>query len=589
MDDQAAVRLQGVTFTYPGAAAPALQDVSLSIDRGDFIAIAGSNGSAKSTLCKAMNGLIPHFYTGDFLGEATVNGLSTAQHSVSELARHVGYVYQDFENQLVRPTVLDEASFGPLNYGYADYRERGMRALRMAGLTADPTEFIWQLSGGQKHLLALAGVIALEPKVIIIDEPVAQLDPRHARVIYDTLRKLNEEHGITVIVIEHHTEFIAEYCRHVVLMSEGSVVWKLPTREALNRTDELLRHQIYPPQVTQAAERAELGMRSGSLPIRLEEAVHYFAHADVSNSIPDSSAPAEELGEQPKCLNDGRDPVIAMKDVCFSYRTVDRKKQQILRHVNLAFRPGELVAIVGSNGAGKSSLMRLLTGIVRPEQGSVAVQGIDTRTASPERLADIVTYIYQNPEDMFIEDSIRKDIAYFLKARMVEGYERRVDDILADFNLVQLQERDGRLLSGGQQRRASLAIGVAMTPSVMLLDEPTANLDMATRRDVARLLQNVRRYTDTVIIATHDMQLVAEWATRIVVMHEGRVLHDGTKDTVFGNSDLLRQADLSAPQVLELSRMLGMPLCYTVDEFSMQWAGRNKEANDNGAYTQAAR
>ena len=203
------VQLKDVSFTYPGAENPVLNDIQLTINQGEFTAIVGGNGSGKSTLCKTFNGLIPQFYVGDFEGEVIVNGLTAKDHSVAQLSKNIGYVYQDFENQLLRPTVIDDACFVPLNYGLSDYKERGEWALEVTGLSALRDEFIWQLSGGQMHLLALAGTLAMRPKMIIIDEPIAQLDPNHAKQLYDILKKLHLEYGITIIVIEHHTEFIA--------------------------------------------------------------------------------------------------------------------------------------------------------------------------------------------------------------------------------------------------------------------------------------------------------------------------------------------------------------------------------------------
>ncbi|WP_055106649.1 ABC transporter ATP-binding protein [Paenibacillus ihumii] len=677
--------IDNVTFTYPGAEAPVLNGVSLQIKRGDFVAVIGGNGSGKSTLCKTLNGLIPHYYVGDFEGSVQVNGLQTLEHDVARLSRHVGYVYQDFENQLIRPTVLDDASFAPLNYGFEDYLERGQRALRLVDLTADPKEFIWQLSGGQKHQLALAGAVSLDPDILIIDEPVAQLDPRHARDIYELLRRLNEQHGKTIIVIEHHTEFIAEYCKQVVLMDQGRAVWSKPVEEALLELEQLRSSQIYPPQVTQAAaelakiqERDSAGMDDrepnlgcfglglphlASYPITLDEAAAYFQRlqqleplepqkersgligiaaghvADAGavaikeasgiSSIKDASniaavsganaatGKAGMAGEGANCperrvtsgnteantdvntdantdvdmginadANTDAAPIIEAKHVRFSYRTVSRERKVVLRDVSATFRTGDLVALVGNNGAGKSSFMRLITGVTKPESGRIVVKGMDTAATAPEQLANTVTYIYQNPEEMFIEDSIRKDVEFFLKARRVEGYKEKVDAILESFGLTELQHRDGRLLSGGQQRRASLAIGVAMNPSVILLDEPTANLDIATRKDITRLLKQLNRHVETVIVATHDMQLVAEWANRIIVMHQGDIIRDGTRESVFGDAGLLEQAGLRAPQILELSRRLGMsPLSYTVDEFAQRWNESRKGAARHGVCT----
>ena len=234
-----AVEITGLTYSYPGTSQPTLNGISLKIEKGDFLAVVGNNGCGKSTLCKVLNGLIPHFITGDFRGEVRVEGLNTLESEVGTLAQKVGYVYQDFENQIVRPTVLDDASYACLNYAFPDYLERGREALEQCGLRGRENEYVWQLSGGQTHLLALAGAVSLRPDILILDEPIAQLDPLHADRIYEVLRELNEKQGKTIIVIEHHTEYIADYCRHVLLMKDGRVQWMLPTREALQRVDEL--------------------------------------------------------------------------------------------------------------------------------------------------------------------------------------------------------------------------------------------------------------------------------------------------------------------------------------------------------------
>ena len=551
------IKIERASFKYPGGERPVLHDVSLTIEKGDFVAIIGGNGSGKSTLCKLINGLIPHYYVGDFSGQVTVNGLHTLETKVADLSHHVGYVYQDFDNQLVRARVLEDASFAPLNFGYEDYEARGRRALHLAGLVGHDDEFIWQLSGGQKHLLALAGAISLDPSILIIDEPIAQLDPFHAKEIYDVLKNLNEQHGITIIVIEHHTEFIADYCKQVVLMDQGSIIWKKDTAEALRLVDQLLTRQIYPPQVTQAAFQLK-DLLKQEYPITLTEALDTFPYHE---SVQQNEA-IEKNGEKQAPL------IVDIEQVQFSYKTITRSKKTVLQKVDLQVKQGDRIALVGNNGAGKSSLMRLITGLVKPEKGNVTVKGMNTKDYSPEKLADLVTYIYQNPEEMFIEDSVRKDVEFFLKARKIPQYEEKVAEILEQFDLTNLQERDSRLMSGGQQRRASLAIGVAMNPSVILLDEPTANLDIATRKHITNLINQLKDHVEAVIVATHDMQLVAEWANRIIVLKDGGVLHDGTRESVFNNRSLLDLAGLHPPQIMELSRNLNMsPVAYTVAEF----------------------
>ncbi|WP_058308353.1 ABC transporter ATP-binding protein [Gracilibacillus massiliensis] len=560
------IDIKNVTFQYPGATEAVLKNVSLSIEKGDFIAVLGGNGSGKSTLCKLLNGLIPHYYVGDFSGEVMVNELDTLNHKVADLSRSVGYVYQDFENQIVSPRVLEDACFAPLHYGLADFRERGLRALQLVGLTEVKDAFVWQLSGGQKHLLALASVLSLNPEIIIIDEPVAQLDPQHAMVIYDILKELNEVHGKTIIVIEHHTEFVASYAKNVVLMAKGNVTFKLPVKEALNQVDTLLAHQIYPPQITQAAMK--IGV-TDSLPITIEEGVSTFSEV----------GPLEAHTKPSQSRNK---TIVSYEKVDFSYKTVSRDKKQVLHDINCTINEGDYIALVGNNGAGKSSFMRLITGLVKPGSGDVLIDDINTRDLSPEHLAEKVTYIHQNPEQMFIEDCVDKDVEFFMKARKVKNYRSKVEQLLEQFELTNLADRDSRLLSGGQQRRASLAIGVGMNPEIMLLDEPTANLDISTRKHITRLLEGLKDTLKAVIVATHDMQLACEFANRIIVMHEGRIIHDGDRESVFQNYRLLEKAGLVPPQIFSFTQSLGWAQpAYTVEEFAKRY---QREEVANGVY-----
>ena len=287
------IEIENLTYSYPAADKPILRNVSLRIEKGDFLAIVGNNGCGKSTLCKTLNGLIPHFIAGEFSGSVRVDGIDTREADVGSLARRVGYVYQDFENQIVRPTVLDDASYACLNYAMSDYREQGRRALSMCGLEGRENDYVWQLSGGQTHLLALAGAVSLGPEVLILDEPIAQLDPGHADRIYHILKELNEKYEKTIIVIEHHTEYIADYCKHVVLMRDGSAAWKLPAGEALRRVEELEASSIFPPQVTMAARKLQKEGRldaAQSLPTTIEEGKQAFGRFSLRpHELPSSS------------------------------------------------------------------------------------------------------------------------------------------------------------------------------------------------------------------------------------------------------------------------------------------------------------
>ena len=554
-----AVQIEHLTFTYPGAQQPTLRDVNLTIEKGDFVAIVGNNGCGKSTLCKTLNGLIPQFITGEYEGRVEVCGLDASAADVGALAQKVGYVYQDFENQIVRPTVLDDASYACLNYAMPDYLDRGREALRQCGLQGREDDFIWQLSGGQTHLLALAGVLSLQPEVLILDEPIAQLDPGHADRIYAVLRRLNREYGKTILVIEHHTEYIADYCKHVLLLKDGRVQWMLPTDDALQRVEELQSCNIFPPQVTQAAHRLQQQgtLPAGSLPTTIEEGKRAFSPLRFAGNIPYTQPPRSE------------EPVVSFQNVKLAYRSVKGEPRVIFEDLNLSIHKGERVALIGSNGAGKSTMMKMMVGLLRPNSGCVSLYGEAIGEKKAEDLSRQISLVYQNPEEMFIKDSIRADISYAMEVRGVRNWQQRTDELLARFRLSDLDGRDGRLLSGGQMRRASLAIGIALNPGVLLLDEPTANLDIATRREIIDVLQQMRDIINTAVIATHDMQLVCQWAQRIIVLCNGKVVADGSRDEIFSRQDIAGLVGIRPPEIFSMARALdNRALCYTIDEFT---------------------
>lgn len=556
-----AVEINGLTYTYPGASQPTLNDITLQIQKGDFLAVVGNNGCGKSTFCKVLNGLIPHFITGEFHGAVEVEGLNTLDSDVGVLAQKVGYVYQDFENQIVRPTVLDDASYSCLNYAFPDYLQRGKAALGQCGLEGREEEYVWQLSGGQTHLLALAGAVSLSPDILILDEPIAQLDPMHADRIYEVLRDLNENHGKTILVIEHHTEYIADYCKHVLLLKEGRVQWLLPTREALQRVEELEACNIFPPQVTQAAHRLRQGGQfpaQAPLPTTVDQGKTAFSALTYRAPAAPAQAPAP-----------AQETAVSFRDVSLSYRSVKGEPRTIFDGLDLDIRKGEKVALIGSNGAGKSTLMKLMVGLLRPQKGTVSLLGEPIGEKKAEDLSRQISLVYQNPEEMFIKDSIHADIAYAMQVRGVPHWEARTQALLERFRLMELQNRDGRLMSGGQMRRASLAIGVALEPGILLLDEPTANLDIATRREIMGVLEDMKDIIQTAVIATHDMQLVCQWAERIIVLCGGRVVADGTRDEIFSRQDLVDLVGIRPPEIFSMARALDpSALCYTVEEFT---------------------
>ena len=365
--------------------------------------------------------------------------------------------------------------------------------------------------------------------------------------------------GKTIIVIEHHTEYIADYCRHVMLMKDGQVQWMLPTDEALRRVEELEACNIFPPQVTRAAHRMRAAGKLAALaalPTTVEQGKAAFASLNHCPRPLARSGPARE------------EAVVAFQGVRLAYRSVKGAPREVFHDLNLEIHRGEKVALIGSNGAGKSTLMKLMVGLLRPGEGTVSLFGEPIGEKRAEDLSRQISLVYQNPEEMFIKDSIRGDIAYAMQVRQVPRWEQRTEDLLARFRLTDLAQRDGRLMSGGQMRRASLAIGIALDPGILLLDEPTANLDIATRREILSVLEEMKGITETAVIATHDMQLVCQWADRIIVLSGGKVVADGTRDEVFSQREVVDQVGIRPPEIFTMAQALDpAALCYTIEEF----------------------
>ena len=400
-------------------------------------------------------------------------------------------------------------------------------------------------------------MLALRPEVIVVDEPVAELDPARAREIYLRLRELNEREGITVITIEHHAEFIAEFARSVILMADGAPVWHLPVQEAMDRHGDLAAHGVPAP------DAVALSAAVGTRPVALDVPSSAAALRPVVQERPVERAHPVADGEPAA----PQEIVATLRGVRHGYRSVAGGLSTVLEDLDLDLHAGERIALVGTNGAGKTTLMKLLTGLIVPRAGTVTVDGIDTRSRSAAKLADHVSYLYQHPQQMFLKDTVREDIALFPRGRAVPDAEVIVDRIIEEVGLTALADRDGRSLSGGQQRRATLGIGLAMRPALLLLDEPTSSLDIRSRDDVTAMLEALSETVRCAVVATHDMELVATWASRVIVLDQGQVLADVTPRALFSRPELTARTRLVPPQAARIALELGLdPLPLTAAE-----------------------
>jgi len=492
------ISASGLTFAYPQAARPILRDVTLSIQEGEAVLVVGPSGGGKSTLLRCLNGLVPHFHGGRFAGRVVVGGLDTLSHQPRDLARVAGMVFQDPESQFVADVVEDELAFGMENMGVPrlTMRKRVEEALDVLGIAHLRRRRLDTLSGGELQRVAIGAVLTMQPKVLILDEPTSQLDPQAAEEVLTAVQRLNSDLGLTIVIAEHRLERVVQYVDRVLYLPGDGSVASYPVREAMARLP------LAPPV-------ARIGRALGwePLPLSVREG-RRFAKSPPQRADPGGGASPSTNGAS-----------VRVEGLCLSYGDGD-----VLHDVSLAARPGEVLALMGRNGAGKTSLLRSLVALASPRRGMLRMLDFDVRESSTDALCRRVAFVPQDPASVLFRDSVESEIADTLRGT---GRQGTVDGALTEWRLESLRRTHPRDLSAGERQRAALAAMLAGHPPVVLLDEPTRGMDYETKE---LLIANLRRRCDegcAVILASHDVELVASCAGRVVLLAEGRVVADG--------------------------------------------------------------
>ena len=512
-----------VTVTYPEATAPALRDVSVTVDEGELALVVGLTGAGKSTLLKAVNGLVPHFTGGLLNGVVSVDGRDTRTHPPRELADIVGVVLQDPRAGFVTDTVEDELAYGMESLGLppAVMRRRVEETLDLLGLQELRDRPLRSLSGGQQQRAAIGSVLTTHPKVLVLDEPTSALDPNAAEEVLAALHRLVHDLGLTVLLAEHRLERVVQFADRVVLVDDQGRVTAGPTEEMLGLLP------IVPPVVDLA--RAQ-GWQP--LPISVRDArrqSQLLRGQLVALPVPSRSA------GQP---TEGRPLLDASK------LSVTLGSTTALAGVDLQVRPGEVVALMGRNGAGKSTLLRSCVGLVRPTVGTVRVGTDDPVVLSPADLIRQVGLVPQEPADLLWAETVAHECSDAdHDAAAKRGTTRQLFGTLAPGVHDDTHPRD---LSEGQRLALALAVILAADPPLLLLDEPTRGLDYPTKRRLVDLLRQRASAGHAIVLATHDVELVAEAATRVVVLADGDVVADGPA------REVLLASPQFAPQVAKV-------------------------------------
>jgi energy-coupling factor transporter ATP-binding protein EcfA2 len=530
-----------------------LRGVDLEVGEGEFVVVMGPSGAGKSTLCVSLNGLIPNFLRGRMEGEVRIRGRSTREGKVGEFAREVGLVFQDFEAQLFSTNVELEVAFGPENF-QVEHEEMAQRVrdalerVRLAGFEGRQPA---TLSGGQKQRLAIASVLAMEPRILCLDEPTTDLDPVGKLGVFEIAEELRSVDDVTLIVVEHETEETLDADR-IVILQDGAVVRDRPAREVLRDVELLEESGIMPLGVARFFH--ELGAEE-RLPLTPEEGIEEFRR----RSWLVNPERHEELLAADKAREKGYgEALIEVEDLSFRYPS----GVAALEGVDLEIRQGEFLAILGQNGSGKTTLVKHFNGLLKPTEGEVRVGGVESVKQGIRRLGERVGYVFQNPDHQIFSDTVFDEVAFGPNIREMEEDEigERVSEALAAVGLEGRGGEDPFSLTKGERQRVAVASVLAVRPEVLILDEPTTGLDYAEQKRMMGLVRDLNEAGSTIIIVTHTMWVVAEYAHRAAVVQDGRVTLRGSVREVFAREDDLREAALRPPHIVSFGNALGFPV-----------------------------
>ncbi|MBC8336164.1 MAG: ATP-binding cassette domain-containing protein [Anaerolineales bacterium] len=547
------VSIQNVTYSYPEQETPALKDISLSVNSGEVLAIMGPTGAGKTTLALLLNGLIPQFYEGRYVGNVTINGLSTNSHSIQDLVEHIGLVLQDPETQIFGITVFEDTAFGPSNLGYPREKifsevEEALSRVRLSGFEDRLTS---TLSGGEKQRLAIAGVLAMQPEILVLDEPTSELDSFGRVEIIDAVQHLRSRHQTTVILIDHEVESVIELADRVAVIIDGKVAWLGDPRELFRNARLTKEFSIRPPKMFNLWQ----GLADAGLVHEKEEMLTVDNAEAVLREIMRGKKFLPQPGINPKVEEETRHPIIEIDGLCHTYPT----GVEALSGVSCSIRQGELIAVIGQNGAGKSTLVKHLNGLLQPSSGSIKVKGVDTRSASVHELAHQIGYVFQNPDHQIFSMTVEDELRYGLKNLGLSeaDHEARLTEALEFVGLQDQRDRHPFSLGKGERQKVAVASILAIAPPVICIDEPTTGLDWTEKIQMMELIQKVHQKGHTVIMITHDMDLVAEYAQRVLLVSQGEILLDDTPSRIFSEADLLRKSHIIPPAVSQLAERLG--------------------------------
>ena len=549
--DDAIIEFRNFSFRYDSQAEKTLYDINLKIRKGEKVLICGPSGCGKSTLSHCMNGLIPASYSGEASGDLIIGGKSFLDHTIFSLSRITGTVLQDSDGQFIGLTVGEDIAFALENDNtpLSEMKEKVMRAARRVGVEKFLSHAPHELSGGQKQRVSLAGVMVDDVSLFLFDEPLANLDPATGKTTIELIDQIQKTTDAAVVIIEHRIEDVLHRpVDRIVLMNDGRIAADMSPDELLSSPllkECGIREPLYVTALKYAGVSVNADMHPGLIDtLTLSEADIERVRTWYENTL---LPPEKEKGEV----------ILEAENIAFHYDN----GHEALKDVSLKVRKGEMISIVGRNGAGKSTFSKIICGFLKPQQGMLYLSGEDLSRLSIKERAERIGYVMQNPNQMLTKPMIRDEVALGLRLRgklSEEEILKKTDEVLRICSLYEMRSWPVSALSYGQKKRVTIASILAMDPEIVILDEPTAGQDFRRYTEIMEFLRGLNSLGVTIILITHDMHLMLEYTRRAVVFTDGRVIADSDCEDILTSDTLTEKASLKRTSLSDLAELCAL-------------------------------
>ena len=538
------IEFKDFSFQYRVQAEPTVKNINLSIYEGEKVLIVGPSGSGKSTLAHCINGLVPFFYDGIVTGQLNINGNDATKMNIFELSKIVGTVLQDPDSQFIGLTVGEDIAFKLENYCISqdEMIDRVDKSAELVDIKKELYSSPYKLSGGQKQRVTLAGVTVDDVKILLFDEPLASLDPATGESAIELIDKMQKQNNKTAIIIEHRLEDVL-HCDvdRVIVMDKGEII-------ADTTIDEIIRKDIL----------RKVGIRE---PLYLT-ALRY-ADCEINDTLKLKNIETLELGEYKEKLKDwyenievyesdeNQNPILELDNINFSYNN----EKQILKNVSFKINKGDMAAIVGRNGAGKSTISKLVCGFYKPTSGRILFDGKDMVDYTIKERSEKIGFVMQNPNQMISKTMVYDEVAFGLKIRGLSDSEikERVEETLRICGLYGYRNWPISALSFGQKKRVTIASILVLNPDMIILDEPTAGQDFKHYTEIMEFLVDLNKKGVTILMVTHDMHLMLEYTNKVIVLSEGEKIEDNIPAYILTNKEIIEKANLKETSLHQLA------------------------------------